>query len=507
METLELIEQALRPGWRHGSRDAGGGVARRVAALQTRLERNVLTVTALAVCAVTQLLILRRYVSIDAWYTLLGGRAIASQGLPHRDAWTVLTLGHRWVDEEWLSQLFFYGARHFGGWALALLVVFGLYLGSFLVVASLARGLGASDRAVAFVVAGGFLVGLGNSVLRAQIPAYLLFAVVLGLLIRDARNPSRRVFLVFPVLILWTNVHGSVALGAGLVALRGALAVMESPSRRRPKALRRAFVLLGLPWLCVLASPYGLGEIHYFRVTLDNSSLAHVVTEWAPATVRSEPLFFALLAASICLVSRARGATTLFERLTLAATGLAGLYAVRYEIWFALTAGAVVPLALQSVWGDSIATRRIKLNRVLATAALATVAAAVLVQMTHGNDWFERRYPTQAAAAVAREVRADPGARVLADEQYADWLLFEQPSLEGRVAYDARFELLSRSQLMSIADFRAESGIGWTRAATGYSVLVLDTSSDQGAIAYFLAQPGTKVLYRSRPVVVLSRKS
>jgi hypothetical protein len=505
VERLELIEQALRPGWRDGLRETRQGLARRVASLHAKLERNFLTVTALAVCAVTQLLLFRRSVSIDAWYALLGGRTIALHGLPHRDTWTVLTLGHRWVDEEWLSQLFFYGAWHFGGWALALLVVFGLYLGSFLVVASLARGLGASDRAVAFVVAGGFLVGLGNSVLRAQIPAYLLFAVVLSLLIRDARRPSRRVFLVFPILILWTNVHGSVALGAGLVALRGALALQESLGRRRPQALPRAIALVGLPWLCVLASPYGLGEIHYFRITLDNSSLTHVVTEWAPATIRSEPLFFALLAASIWLVSRARGATTFLERLTLAATGLAGLYAVRYEIWFGLTAGAVVPLALQSVWGDSIATRRTRLNQLLAGGALAAVAAVVLVQTLHGNGWFARSYPAEAAAVVAREVRAEPSARVFADEQYADWLLFEQPGLEGRVAYDARFELLSRSQLMSIADFRTESGIGWTQAASGYSLLVLGRSSDRGAIAHFLAQPGAKVLYRSGSVVVLSR--
>ena len=57
-------------------------------------------------------------------------------------------------------------------------------------------------------------------------------------------SPSRRVWLAFPLLVVWANIHGSVALGALLVMLLGAYELVRSrgatwrrslaPDRARP---------------------------------------------------------------------------------------------------------------------------------------------------------------------------------------------------------------------------------------------------------------------------------
>jgi hypothetical protein len=39
---------------------------------------------------------------------------------------------------------------------------------------------------------------------------------------------------------------------------------------------------------------------------------------------------------------------------------------------------------------------------------------------------------------------------VFADDRHADWLLWAQPSLRGRIAYDIRFELLTPQQFRTL---------------------------------------------------------
>src|SRR5439155_9284451 len=173
------------------------------------------------------------------------------------------------------------------------------------------------------------LAGLSNTVLRAQIPAYVLFALVVFLLLDDERRPSRRVFLVFPLLVLWANLHGSVVFGAALVALRGATLAVSALKRRTDtdsSAARAGLLVLG-PWVCVLASPYAWALPGYYYRTLGNSSFSHLVSEWAPSTVRGDPVFFILLLFGLWLVFRHGRGLGPFAQLALVLSAIGGLLA------------------------------------------------------------------------------------------------------------------------------------------------------------------------------------
>jgi hypothetical protein len=93
---------------------------------------------------------------------------------------------------------------------------------------------------------------------------------------------------------------------------------------------------------------------------------------------------------------------------------------------------------------------------------------------------------------------------VLANVKYADWLLWREPVLAGRMAYDARLELLSRRQILQIYDFGLPFGGSWRAATAGYDVLVLDRSEDRYAIRG-LRGAGARVAYRGAGLVVLTR--
>jgi hypothetical protein len=463
-------------------------------------ERNVFVILVLALAGAFRVGLLGLGIGSDTWYTLLGGRWVSRSWIPHADTLTVLGHGREWVDQQWLGHLAIYGLWRLGGWPLALVCLLGLFLGAFAIVAAAARRSSASAHYTAVAALFRLVAAMGETGFRAQSLAYPLFAAVLFLLLDDERRPSRRVYWVMPLLVLWANIHGSVVLGAGVVCLRGLTDLVRT---RRPT--RRSVALIAAPWLCTLASPYGLALPGYYLRLLHNPTLSRFASEWQPATLKSEPVFFVVLLAGVVLTARRMRAETAFAALALAATGVAGLLAVRNVVWFALTAAAVLPGALDASWPMQQGDRRRGLNLALAGSATAVLVVVAAAYASHDRSWFERGYPARAGNAVAAAAAADPGARVFANERYADWLLFEHAELAGRVAYDARFELLSARALTSVANFRLEQGADWMRAADGYDVLVLDPSADRGAVTLLERSPGTRVLYRDRDVVVIRR--
>lgn len=463
------------------------------------VDRNVFVILVLAAAGLFRVALLGIGIGSDTWYTLLGGRVVSRSWLPRGDTLTVLTQGKDWIDEQWLAHLFFYGLWSFGGWPLGLLVLLATYLGAFAVAAATARRLGASARSTAMAGVVCLVLAMGESGFRAQTLAYVLFALVLLVLLEDTVRPSRRVYLALPILVLWANVHGSVVLGAALVALRG-LTVAATRRSVSPRAAGLVFA----PWLCALASPYAPSLPAYYWRLLHNPALSRFVTEWQPASLKNQPLFFVVLVAGLFLAARERRAS-IFSRLALLATAAGGLLAVRHVVWFALAAAAVLPSALDDLWHPEDAPRRRRFNLAVAGGAVGALVVAVVAYASHSKAWYERGYPARAGDAVAAEAQRDSSARVFATERYADWLLFEHPGLAGRLAYDVRFELLSQRQLTAIARFRLEQGVDWQRAAEGYRLLVLDPRGDKGAVALFRRQ-GARTVYRDRDVVVLERR-
>ena len=345
------------------------------------LDRNAFVILALAACAGAQIAFLRSALQSDTWYTLVSGRLVWRSGIPHHDTLTVLTAGKAWVDEQWLAQLGFYGLWSVGGITLAMFSLVVFYTGAFGILAAGARSGGASARSVALVTGASFLVGVPNTILRAQVPAYVLFALIMLLLLADRGRMSPRVYLVLPLLVLWANVHGSVLVGAALVALYGVSAAVEGRGvRLGRRRLAQTALLVLAPWACVLASPYGLGLPGYYRSVLDNPTLADNVGEWGASTLRGQPLFFALFAVGLVVATLARRRLTLFALLAFIATGLFGMLAIRNIVWFALVSAAVLPAALDAVWPPVESRRRTGLNLALAAAGvgLAVFMAAVV---------------------------------------------------------------------------------------------------------------------------------
>lgn len=429
----------------------------------------------------------------DSWMTLVGGRDVAAGWLPHTETLTAIPRGRGWVDQQWLAELGFYGAWKAGGIRLVLGLQ-ALTLEAVLAVGVVtARRLGASRRGVAAATLLAFVLAPWALQLRAQTFALLLFTLVFSLLVLDSRAPSARVLLVLPLLAVWANVHGSVVLGAGIVVL-AALVRVFGGRLSRAEARRTLVLLAGAP-LAVFASPYALDLPHYYALMLLHPPFAAYVVEWQPTVLGPLTVaFFVVAAALAVLAGRHRGRLTRFEGLALLALFAASLTAERNIVWFALAVLVSAPRLLSEV-NDAdtpIGARDRHVN--LAVAGVALVAALALVA---AGPIGGARGPVRVGDAVAALAARDSSLRVLPNDRWADWLLWSHPELAGRVAYDVRFELLTRREVGSLALLR--SGLSG-RLARGYRLFVVDRLRERTTRAWLLGNRHGRVVARDGTV-------
>jgi hypothetical protein len=438
----------------------------------------------------------------DSWLTLVGGREIVQHGIPHHESLTIWAAGKHWTDQQWLAQLAWYGIDRAAG--LRGVALFGAFAvaATFGSAMAASRLLGATARSTFLVAFVTMFAAPWSWQIRAQTLVLPLFVWTLWLAATHVRQPSRCILLALPILVLWANLHGSVLIGAAVVALAGLVTGFRGRTRR-------SFGLgVGLALsasICALLTPYGTGIVSYYKLMLINPPFAQAIQEWERTTPGAlTAVFFALGVATVLLAIWQRHTLTFFEWLVLALTLAAGIQAVRGIVWFVLAATVLLPKALDAAIKKPNDVKLPRANAILAFVALTLAASVFVVAAAKPQSWFERVWPTRALAAVKD---AGPRARVLASDRHADWLLWRIPSLRGRLAYDVQFELYTRAQIVALSHYDYRHGRDWQKIANGYDVLVVDEQNDSTLTAGLLEEPGMRVAYRDSKITVLTRRA
>lgn len=475
--------------------------------LSERLKEDALPILLVSCMAMLWTVQLWMQVAADSWLNLVGGREIIHHGFPHHDVLAVLSHGQQWIDEQWLSNLVFYGLYSVGGMALVAHVNVFIFVGSVALAFVIARRRGATALSVS--VCGLSVVLMAHAFIRAEVLVQPLFVALVTLLAVESRRPTRRVFLSFPILVVWANLHGSVLIGACLVALLGATeaaALVRSRVVSR-SGIGRAATLLTLPWLCVFASPYGFDLIAYYRATAGNPEFSKFLAEWrppAPVTVWGFALILTLTLAAFLIVRRPRG-LTLFELGTLLITLLAAITAARSIVWFTYAGVLILPQLMERKRGSGLAPRT---REFLGAAALvASVGAAIVVGRSLVSPPAAVAHETRRPAlqSVMQVLRADPKARVFASYDLADWLLFRVPETRGRIAYDGRWEILAPHEMARLVRYLQREGPTWESPSRSYRLIVLNPQGQEKVVASYAARKGVRTLYRDKNVVVFDR--
>jgi hypothetical protein len=169
----------------------------------------------------------------DVFWHLAIGHDTLARGLSSTDAYSWTVRGQPISVDQWLGQVLWALADEAGGWrgivalrafAIALLVAVIVY-------AALrerpTRPLGALLAALPAIALSRFVWTE-----RPELFGFICFAILIVLLRAGRSGSDRALAGIIPLTFIWANLHGSFALGVGLVVLVAIEGAIAQPSRR-----------------------------------------------------------------------------------------------------------------------------------------------------------------------------------------------------------------------------------------------------------------------------------
>jgi MFS family permease len=272
--------------------------------------RTKLLIAALALLVAAIALCLNRDLNGDLYLLLFSGRYVAHHGPVGYDPFPTIEHGQQWLNQQWLSEVSFYGAeRVVGTTGITILyaLLLGLPLG--LVLSAIRRKGTLAMIAIAALYLPGILAIIHP---RAAGFTLLLFAVlVLAILAgwgpdgaRGTRAMAFGALIGLPALFaLWANLHGGFIAGLLLVGLVTAGLVVDHWGTS--SAPGSAILLLGTGGVlaavaATFATPLG-PDIWSYVASFRNSALKLASTEWEPVTHSAAAIAYVLVAAALAI--------------------------------------------------------------------------------------------------------------------------------------------------------------------------------------------------------------
>jgi hypothetical protein len=338
------------------------------------------------------------------WLAALG-RVIVDNGsvpdgVPYAGA-----ISHGWPNVPAFSEVLFYGLDSaFGesGLLAAQMVAVAI---AFLVLGGLMRREGATDAGAAIVLVVVAVGALGAiAVVRVQLFSLILFPVLLTLLHREAKAPSRAIWLVVPLLALWSSLHGAALIG---VAVAGAYLLLDR-LRREPAT---ALGVLGAGIVALSLTPALERTPEYYVGVLENEAARRAFGLWAGLGFGGFDLVL-IVAAVILLVLAMRSRPALWEIVALVGLTVLTVRSARVGVWLLFFAAVPASRALAV---------RFSLRPRLAAVGLGATAFLAVLGLADG--------PLPVAGSdrlIGQAIVASRGTPILADP-----VLAEQVALAG----------------------------------------------------------------------------
>ena len=389
-------------------------------------------------------------IGADARWVAALGRIVVERGAVPDGVPYAAAPSDGWPNVLVLAESIFHGASASLGERGFLLAQVLAVSASFALLAVDARRGGATGRGTAaalFVLLLGALPAL--VVVRLQLFSLALFPLLLLLLRSDMREPSARIWLLVPLVAVWSNLHGAVLVG---LATAGAYLVLH---RARIHAVS-SLAVVAAAIVAVGATPALERTPSYYFGVLENEAARQAFGLWARLSP-TQPFDLLLIASAVLLVALAvRARPSVWELVAMAAIAVLTVRTARSGVWLLML--AVAPAA------RSLAVPRFP-RLPTAPIALILLAAAVggLLRGPIETGGSDRVIDAAIAAAGGTPILAEPllaeqvvhaGGRVWlanpldafrhADQRlYLDWLR-DRPEGARALAHAPRVVLVDR---------------------------------------------------------------
>jgi hypothetical protein len=287
------------------------------------------------------------------WHIRIGEYMLAHRAVPSHDIFSFSKPGAPWFAWEWLSDVWFALLFRIGG--LKGIVLFAGALvaayATLIVRCAIWRGSNALvAAAVAFLAVGGASI---HFLARPHLFTLILIPACVWLIEADRRQPTAFLWLLIPVTILWTNLHGGFVLFFILLALLVAGTAVESLwGRPRWPAVRRYALLLAASVAASFINPYGSGLHAHIIEYVRADWIRDMVQEFQAPTFRSEgqSQYEILLIAGLILSGLLLKRKCVTEALWILFLAHCSLVSVRHVPLFVSVAAPVIASELSGLW-------------------------------------------------------------------------------------------------------------------------------------------------------------
>ncbi len=215
----------------------------------------------------------------DLWARLIAGMYVVQTGHVAKYDFLSFTPTHNWYDHEWGSGTIFYLLQHnFGHIGLLLLqVVLVFFTMFFLIKAVKVRCLkeyNYRNILIYFMVLDAFMVTY-SAVVRCHSFTFMFFIFELFLLeyVRTSKN-YKWLYILPVIFLIWTNLHGGVVSGLGLLAIYTFGQILEK------NPFKHYLILTCICPLMLFVNPYG---IDYVKFLMHATTMPRPdISEWWP---------------------------------------------------------------------------------------------------------------------------------------------------------------------------------------------------------------------------------
>ncbi len=352
----------------------------------------------------------------DTWWLLRAGQDTWRAGVVGlTDQYSHTAAGRFWWNHEWLTEVIFYAVYRLGGLALLTAVCAACMVGTWMLSWRLARG--AFEARLLLLVAC-LTSAAASFAIRPQAFSMLLFVTVCLLL------AERRERWVVPIIFVWTQLHGAVALG--LIAV-GAAWLAAVVSRERISSLTWVGIASGL---VTLVSPLGWRLWPEMLLSMERSRV-NALREWQPPgfSVDLWPFWGFVIALPILVVwkwRRADRATRTLAAIALAVLPLAVRSMRNVHIFLLAAMPALVGLISQA---PATVRRRAREHEGVNAIVLglgAAVAAVVVILAWRAPAPRLGWRPITPAAVAAIQACEDPIYNTYGDGGILIWFVPER---------------------------------------------------------------------------------
>lgn len=366
-------------------------------------------------------------VDLDLFHEMALYRQMESEGsMPTTDAFAYTPTNETVVHHEWGTGAVIYLATvstGLGATALVMLkyfLTFAVCFGCFLYAKKQGASLAVFSILAPFALNLGGWMAFNN--IRAQLFTLLFLVILFFLLDLDRRGKRWWVLIWFPLFVIWSNMHGGVVSGMGILGVYCFARLLEAAFKTRSplKTLQEVWhlVAIGLVTLTLLIiNPYGWEYIPYLyrAVAMDRP----LILEWRPIWEIRLPIIYGISVLIAAYAIIREGRSSIFESMALVLTAYLAAKHYRHGSLYAVTWACMVPPMIErSGLGHEIK------NMFDSYRAQITVTAFSIALIATGYSinvrFWELKIPNQVSKTQKHEVIYPVGAADYLSQQNLD---------------------------------------------------------------------------------------